>query len=90
MSIYNNQWIAVDHADGTGYSYIRLQDVDRITIKKTSTPADGDSCSLLLFIQGVEYIYAKSKDFAKAENQLMHVLGLIEKAHGRKTDSPAA
>lgn len=89
MSISNSQWIGVDHGDRPGYSYIKLQDVDRITLNQALT-SDGNSHFLSLFIRDVEYIYAKGQSSAQAQEKLRIVFGLIDTAHGRKPNEQAA
>jgi len=89
MSIFNGQWLAVSHIDSSGYSYIQLQDIDRVSL--TCQKSDGgETHQVTMFSQGKEYSYTKKNTLGEAENAATEVLRLIETALGRLGNPSAA
>lgn len=82
MSIFNGQWIPVSYIDSNGYSYIRLQDIERVSLTPQQL-AEKEIHRITVFVQGKEYFYTNKNNIAEAEEASLEVLRLIETALGR-------
>lgn len=82
MSIFNGQWIDVSHIDSKGLSYIRLQDIERVSLTRQES-AEKDVHRITVFALGHEYLYTTKNSLGEAENASMEVLRCIEIALGR-------
>ncbi len=88
MTTYNDQWIRMSHIGSPDYSYVRLQDIDRIVIKKNG-PGDGSPYIVTACANGTEFVYADNKkNNGEAENAALELLSLIETALGRLSPTP--
>jgi hypothetical protein len=78
----------MSHIGSPGYSYVRLQDIDRIVIKKNGTD-DDSPYSVTASANGAEFVYADNKkNNGEAENAALELLSLIETALGRLSPTP--
>ncbi|MDP1613193.1 MAG: hypothetical protein Q8M11_19220 [Sulfuritalea sp.] len=83
MTIYNNQWVPMSHIGSPAYSYIRLQDINRVVIRRDGL-GDDTPYSVIAFANGTEYLYTNGKkNSGEAENAALELLRLIETAFGR-------
>lgn len=79
MSIYNKTWISVSPLDGEGYSYIRLTDIDKITVCPSDTGPDNRRHILVQSLNET-YVYHTADDVSKADKSVKEVLRLIGEA----------
>lgn len=83
VSIYNNQWIPMSHIGSPAYSYVRLQDIYRVVIRRDG-PGEGTPFSVIAYANGTEFLYTgQKKSNGEAENAALELLRLIETAFGR-------
>ncbi|MFA6120854.1 MAG: hypothetical protein WC706_05795 [Sideroxydans sp.] len=85
MSDINKNWIRLSHVDARGTSYVRLQDVERVSIKpvKSENKDDRESFAITVFVQGVEYVYTTKTSDSDANSAAQDVLNKVEIALGR-------
>lgn len=77
----------MSHIGRPAYSYVRLQDINRVIIKKDG-PGDDTPYSITAFANGTEFLYTGKKTNSEAESAALELLRLIETAFGRL--SPAS
>ena len=78
----------MSHIGSPDYSYVRLQDIDRIVIKKNG-PGDSSSYSVTAYANGTEFVYTDNKKSnGEAENAALELLSLIETALGLLSPTP--
>lgn len=86
MSNINKHWIGVSHLGARGISYVRLQDVERVSInpvKSENKDETKESFEVTVFAQGVEFLYTKSSNNTDADKSAHDVLNKVEISLGR-------
>lgn len=85
MSDINKNWIGLSHVGASGRSYVRLQDVERVTITpvKSENKDERESFEITVFAQGVEFLYTTSSNNTEADKAAHDLLNKVEIALGR-------
>lgn len=85
MSDINKNWIKLSHVGASGTSYVRLQDVEKVSIKpaKAENKDEREFFSVTVFVQGIEYFYTTKTSNSDADKAAHDVLNKVEIALGR-------
>lgn len=76
MSTWANEWISLPHSDNNGYSYVRLEDIDRVSLTCVKAP-EVDTHFVKAFANGQEYLYTKVASLEKAETSAAELMNTI-------------